>query len=234
MVFSPVDLVHGTFFDSAVRIFGLNPLSLPVFRFLWFVRCLLVFTIISPVLLVLTRGRSFILLLGGAFLLICKLLLTVSLPTYDTWEEPFAILGWMKGLVWFSLGVMLRFHPVDIRVGKLKLSIFAWILFVTFLVLKLKFGWVEDLMILPGMFGVWLIIPDTLWNRMLVSCAFPVFLVHGFVVLFLPIVYDAWPELRNTFWGFLFMSIVVFGVSLFLAMGLRRCLPRASALVFGR
>lgn len=65
MVFSPVDLVHGTFFDSAVRIFGLNPLSLPVFRFLWFVRCLLVFTIISPVLLVLTRGRSFILLLGG-------------------------------------------------------------------------------------------------------------------------------------------------------------------------
>jgi len=92
---------------------GFNPLSLPQHPHLWFVRSLILVVLISPVFLVVRRK---ILGLVVLFVIIASCIyLEVNLGQgAKSFSESFAISGWFQGLMFFPIGVYLRFNPVII------------------------------------------------------------------------------------------------------------------------
>ena len=174
---------------------GLNPCALPQHSHLWFVRALMFATLVSPLFLVL-RQR----ILGA-----CSLILFAVFCEYaafhfaagcNEWSRLFAIQGWFRGLSFFSIGVYLRFNPI--RVGCLRiihaiegrwwavaLALLPWICgaFAS----KHGFEMIVRALHLPilltSIFFLFEAVPSMSWSKWLVSCAFPIYLIHGAVLV---------------------------------------------------
>ncbi len=172
---------------------GLNPLSLPQHSHLWFLRSLLFAVLVSPFFLLLRRKWMGMIGLV-AFVLLCEYASVGISRGIHGWTKVFAIQGWFRGLAFFAIGVYLRNNPIP--VGK------WWISRSTFgkaLCFALAFApWIiGDLMekngleappvtlaiILASGFFLFLSVSESPWPKWLTSCAFPIYLIHGAVLV---------------------------------------------------
>lgn len=212
-------------------VLGFNPIKFPEYSFLWFLRCLFVLALISPLFNVLCNEKK--LWGGGRFVaFMIKLLVPCFLPQFDSWIPGFNINGWLVGLFWFSLGIFLRYHPVVLSQSCKRIILYwcaaLWLVFFAF-----QWKCLIDVFHLLGCAIFWLVISDRCWPKKLTSLAFPIFIVHGFVLIFLPIAVKQWPVLGCSLGGYFLQVLFILAACGLSISVFRRMLPRLYSITFG-
>lgn len=216
--------------------FGFDPLRSPALPPLWFVRTLFCLVVLSPLLVVPIKwGRRCGMLWTGTLLAIFWGYVVLLGSPYSALFGVSSFLT-VSGFFWFTLGLFLRLHPCLIR-----LPIWGG---VTLLIATLgvevgAFLWLPQQSIcarlipfvggLTLMLAVWSIIPGKAWPRWLTSTAFPIYLMHWFVLFPLAglLGYPA------SFPIYLFFVIVGIVLPLACTHVLRHCCPKTASLLFG-
>lgn len=227
---------------NPLNIVGLVPYDRPVLKLLWFVRGLFVFVILSPVLVWLSRDRF-----GLGFFLLTALCafgadLARQMGFPSCWGEVFDM-GMLPlgGLFHFSAGLFMRQHarvfgflmsPCGILAGGvlavLGLADFGGAMGSALLAVN-----VGILLFYLGCLSVLAKHPLAL-PASLLACAFPVYMVHRFLLLPIRLVSKVLTGSAKIPWCWHFVtSLVLFGLSVGLVLALRRIVPRTSKVVFG-
>lgn len=228
--FGSADLTDITW-QRMVRVLGLNPIAFPEYPFLWFLRCLLTMVVLSPLFAVLRSDAK----LGGGvifMLFIIKTVIPRFLPEFGSWIPGFNINGWTSALFYFPVGIFLRYHPISFS-GRGRMVLLAACGLLWGLIFAFRQEGLFDVFCLTGCVLMVELTPCKLWPKSLTSCAFPVFLLHGFVLIFFPPVIKWFPILGCSFCGYFFQVVCVFGICLMLICLLRKFMPRFASIVFG-
>ena len=206
---------------------GLYPLDRPIYGALWFLRALMIFFLISPLLVALVRklGWTFI-----GFLFLLYMLVSAFYPlSSGSAGRFFHFVFSVRGLAYFTLGIQLRRSPKVWRS-----SVFALVPGIVLMVIGILTPCmsylrhiVEVALLLWGVFSV---LPDIHLSAFWRSASFPIFLVHGFFAeSLLAIIGD---QRVNC----IVLAVFVFVVSMIASMCVVRMIrvfPRASAVLFG-
>lgn len=216
-----------------VGILGLNPLGFPSLGLLWFVRCLIVFAVVSPIFLLWTKRRGWIL----AVLFACVQLAYVILfpePTEGPWQPNWLGNAWLRAVTYFGAGVWLRFNArggFHIRRAEAVLVLaLGWALLA---VDNKVCGWIGTPI---AMVGLWYSLSGEAWNKSLTSCAFPIYLLHLFWAWFAASLISIlglkeWFAASAIAWAVKYC--IMAGGSILTALLLRWFCPRFAAVVFG-
>lgn len=236
---------HGGLFSSSslLRVFGFMPLDYPIPTPLWYVRCLFLFLCITPLLnRLLSRTRTLGLICLATFFCLSVIPDTQRATQNTTlffWQHCFSL----GGLFYFSLGFFLRHWPIRVALSRVA----AWaLLIVAFACYTLTMWgtWTNAwwtpyprfIAIPIALLAVWHLIPSNPWPRWLTGLSFPLFLIHYLVIglyqtlqgYLLPLS-TALPPTLN----YLTQWIVATGVSILLALAMKKYCPRISAVLFG-
>ena len=179
---------------------GFDPTMCPQHSHLWFIRALILAVAVSPTFLLL-RKKVFGFFALLAFGIMCELARTWLVGDVLDWERAFAISGWFRGLLFFAVGVYLRHNPIEIgclrvwhaisggrwarAVLCLTLALLPW-LFKAFL---LRHGFemvvhkIELPLLLVSIYFLFEAMPDSPWPKWITSCSFPIYLIHGAVLI---------------------------------------------------
>lgn len=236
---------HGSPFSPSqlLRIFGLYPLDHPLLVPLWYVRCLLLFLCITPLLnWLFSRTRTL-----GLICLVALFCLSVGLDTQHTSPDSM-LLFWQKcfslgGLFYFGLGLFLRHWPIRLALPRVVAGVLLAVAFSCY-ALNMWGTWQDTNWIVYlrsvvtpiVLLAVWSLIPSSPWPRWLTALSFPLFLIHYLVIgiyqtlqgYLLPLS-TALPPTLN----YLTQWIVATGVSILLALAMKKWIPRISAVLFG-
>ncbi|MBQ4385144.1 MAG: acyltransferase [Kiritimatiellae bacterium] len=221
----------------------LNGVYWPGVGILWFVKFLFVLVLISPVLLLLTRKLGKVWLTIAFFLYWC--VFTFLDPVRATGP-----LGWcvysfsLEGVAYFSAGMFLREFAVNGFILPLRksvcfmvLGLLGVLLSITCNLLQIPIGGGNYLnirhfpvpLVMAGVFGL---MPVKRFPEVLVTAAFPVYLMHGMWTVPITCILNHVPFIGATSayllkWGF------GFGMSVLSASFLRRYVPRVAGVLFG-
>lgn len=175
---------------SIINIFGLNLIDRPIFGFLWFLRLLMILIIASPIFYWATRLPFAAKLLPIGFVVSGALFCPSSY--YERWFLIAEYAFCFEGVFLFYAGMCLRIRPIDmnIRLGKtfwLILGVGLWVARV--LMVKLQFPlaayWFSWFGIVVSIYALYLTVPDKPFPKFIIAEAFPLYLVHPFVVAIL-------------------------------------------------
>ena len=222
-----------------LRAFGVNPFSLPLLKQLWFLQSLFLLVFLSPILVRALSPMSLVVTAG-------LYLIYVLRPFEWPWQV-YALFGLscsLEGLLYFSLGMWLRLHPMKMPRRGTLLAIALPI----FLAIAFAYAYCDGLgrsvaanllktVSVPCAMGVvWALTPACRWPRWLTQNAFPIFLLHLFPLI-------AIRRAAGPGWGapptgnlFLVLSgcwLVAVVFALIATEGLRRLFPRVADFVFG-
>ena len=212
-------------------VLGLHPLYCPALGALWFVRCLLVITLLSPIFYVFTLRWSLALVFAG---FVFVLIVDWKFPNPETgWLNIWMLKGWCRAAVYFSAGVWLRFNHLDIPWG------------VRYSLIPLAIGWAmlcsgNRLLYQVGIpfaiLGLWGVLSAKEWPRWLTSCAFPVYVLHGFFSMcIIGVIACAglrtWAE--SSALAFMLKWLIMSAGSVLVAVGIRKSSLKFSNIVFG-
>ena len=251
VIVSLSDLVmhRNFFFNSVEKILygiGFNPFGIfnPTGSSLWFVRALMLFVVISPIL------KRF---LGLKLLLLLGLMYAVIAPfdnavLYREFRYGFSL----EGLFYFTLGIYLRYHPVDVFssprrggahffVGAICFLLGAVLVFIPCLVnLKgLIGGYVQWIATPLLLLGTWMFMPSAQWPLWLVSCSFPIYVMHRIVLFVYYSLSRNVPFMQchllqePSIISWSVIATVVFVVPVITAILLRKLMPRLASTIFG-
>jgi len=215
---------------------GFDPFDYPMHGHYWYVRMLWVFVLVSPAFVICRRS-----LLPVCGLLIALLVFNriqvPDAPWSFFWEWTFPI----RCLFFLAVGVYLSNHQVTPLHTSRRTGLIALLFGIAMLVLlgcgvalPPEAGLLMTLCLLLGVWDLW---PVMGLPSLLLSCAFPIFTIHWFVTRLVQIILKALHQYDNTRSSFpiYFASLLAaWLVSTFLALALRRFLPRLSRLIFGR
>ena len=217
---------------------GINPFTNPLLGTLWYVRTLLIFIFISPLLVfVLKRWCLVVLLL--AFL---KGFLFFGEES-GTWGYFFERFLGASFLIYFLLGAAIRLKLILIPRFKneiLKLGLACFLLWCVLIALQVVGGscfWIRVARRLifhtstaAMLYFIWRIMPTNRWPDLLTSSAFPIYLLHWFVLDFYAKIFYSAPQTIMQVVARMGFGIIV---SLVLSVSARLVFPKASALLFG-
>jgi len=169
------------------RLFGLDLTKMPVLIPLWYVRCLLILVLMSPLLKFLVRKF-------GLLWLVISSVLMMTAGFYGS-ATITAILDKsisLRGIFYFSVGMYIQDHTFEIKSKR----ILVWCALVGgMLLLCSVYFRVTNLNLdscllraaIPFlMYAVWSVMPDRAWPRWLTSCAFPMYITH---IIFIHVFY---------------------------------------------
>lgn len=231
------------FVSNPLNILGLVPTGRPVLKLLWFVRGLFVFVVLSPLVWFAVRGRSglgFVLLALSCFFGV-KLM---TLPGLQLGSEKMFGMGVLPlgGLFHFSAGMFMRSH------GKVFASLMSalptTLIFGAGLILGTSIlsplDWIDgplrsvgNLSVYIGCLSLFAKYPVSI-SPMLLSCAFPVYLLHRFLLLPIRLVFKLLTGSTMVPWCWHFiMSLVLFAFSVGFVLLMRRLIPKTSKVIFG-
>ena len=224
---------------------GFDPLAPPPLGSMWYIRTLLLLTLVSPVIVwVLKRfPRAFIL---SAWVLS----LVAGANNWDrTNALPLCVEEIGRGLVFFAVGIFLRRNSIRVAGRKL----WAWSSVIALALLAVHMG--QDvgqgytgmsreaslgIVAIPFMlYAVWGMIPAKPWAKGFTSLAFPCYLMHAFVINMLNIGISALVKLSGLpqsvheelhLWIPLVLAVPV---TLLLGYALHRCFPKTAGVLFG-
>lgn len=222
-----------------MAIVGLHPFENPLTP-LWFLRTLFLFVLISPVLLKAVRWSKYaaialLVVIWGAWIGFSYALSRGMIVKDSPLEEVLTWLFSLKNLFFFSAGLVLRYNPFQLpklkglrliaSVGVIGLSLWAAI------------GGVKVYLYLPLLIVcLYWIMPSKPWPKVLTSCAFPVYLLHMFVVSVMGIVIknvSLFSRLHGNVVGWIVDCGIAFAICVLITCGLRRYFPRIAYWWFG-
>lgn len=218
---------------------GIYPFEHPMLATLWYVRALLIFIIIAPLLkssLIRFRWK----LLFAAFVLWCfNLGWGANHGNWKYFAYDFLGAGWV---FFFLLGMAMRTGILIVDV-KLKHKVFLWgvglvVLKPILCVLALDRCWgmqyvvfcADKIMVPTLMLISWQLIPAKKWPRAITDLAFPIYLIHWFVASIFGYLFYGSAESMAQF--VIRFSVIVF-LSAVIAMAVKRLIPCVSRVLFG-
>lgn len=221
-------------FASVVRALGLNPFMSPELGVTWYVRSLLLLVLISPVIVKTLRNY------GGGVIVASYVLYVVGYAL-STWGSPLSMAlvrrcFSFQGLAFFTIGMYLRMHPLDIAVKKFWLAA-SFVAGVMLMFVKARcfgnmvlFQGLTTLIIPLILLPAWALIPDRPWPKFLVSTSFGVYLVHMFFVRVAQHFAAGWLQ---TLPGFVIAYSLIVVCSVFFVLAIKRLVPKFAAFIFG-
>ena len=210
---------------------------------LWFIRFLIVLVLLSPVILFLVRR------LGKIWLFVAFVAYWGVYSFVDP-VTPYGSLGWcvydfsLEGVAYFSTGFFLRLHDglfvkLNGRFAYAMLLIgFALVLCSVSLNYLYEFGEGSNYLnlrhfplpfLMAGMYGI---MPDNRFPRVLASASFPVYLMHGIWAMPITCALNQLGIIPNVM-QYLIKWVGAFGLSVLSAWRLRRYAPRLASVLFG-
>lgn len=220
--------------------FGLCPFGLTNLTVLWYVRDLMVLVLISPLLFGCLRKfgfHSLILIFGFYSFLFPWPERVFKAGGYVDglfWNGVFSLVG----IFWFVLGMAIRDEIVRFERRKFYryAALMFAILFIAMRAICVYYGnqlyKVFGFLSVPfTMYFVWDIMPSKQWVSWLCTNAFPVYLIHKFVLTIISIVMSFWtlPMLA----GYFLRAAMASVLSVIIAVGMRKWTPRISSVAFG-
>lgn len=227
--------------EYVINMFGLNLMERPIFGFLWFVRLLMILIVLSPIFYRVARSVFAARLLPIGFVVAGVLFCpsAYSSKYYLMAEYAFCFEG---GFLFYA-GMCLRIRPFDmnIRFGKmfwLILGAGLWVARV--LMVKLQFPlvayWFSWFGIVVSIYALYLTVPDKPFSKFIIAEAFPLYLVHPFVVAILAGLIKALGHreyILTSVLLFVVRWVLVVLVS-FVAIKIgRKIMPRVASVLFG-
>ena len=215
---------------------GLDLGGSPGYYPLWYVRCLFFFVLLSP----LFKACVSKLRLGWLVLAFLATSAFSALPddpeNRPFWSDSLRACLPLSGVFYFSVGIYLRRFNIAIRSTPLALACAVYgvgiLLLRTFVRLRgmeLPVG--VDFLVLPAlMFAVWHLMPACAFPVWLISCSFPIYLLHLIVLVYASVAVKHSPIERQT--GAILSCIVAIIASIVLTNLLRKRFPRLADFLF--
>lgn len=221
------------------QLFGVYPFEHPLLATLWYVRALMVFVIISPILkYVLTRWKWMTLIV--AFGLWCANRgwgLNHGNVKYFMYD--FLGAGWV---LFFLIGMAIRLAAINIEVKRKKGLLFVGIIAISLTPLLIVTGaskivGMSYLIYVIGkikipllMLVLWNWISDKKWPRSLTSLSFPIYLIHWFIAHMFGCLF--YSSAKSGFQlTFRFGTLLI--LSWLIAVIIKKFLPKLSEILFG-
>lgn len=221
------------------RLIGLSPYEHPLLPTLWFVRVLLVFVGISPLMKFLLEKFPLPTLIGSFILWGMNRGYGVNVGNVRYFFYDFCGFGWV---FFFIVGIYIRRTTCTLNKGMLKiLGIVGVCMFITQLLITkyqlhnlvagkiLSYG-ITKIIVLPLMLSIWLTMPSKRLLPSVVNCAFPIYILHWFA---LPITRRLIPHGCNTLTGLVGEISLAFGTSLLMSILIKKFCPKVAKVVFG-
>ena len=224
-----------------LHIFGIDPLHYPYMVPLWFLRCLFLFVLISPLIAwIIKKGKR---------VSVIFLLMVFPLGILRNFFSPVeGELLWctvgtfsLLNLFYFALGFHLTLYPP--RQPKTKLPTYlagcAWMMLLTLQVLALLHssnfsGYFHFLSIPIGLYFVWQITSTKPWSRTLTQASFPIFILHVFFLSIIGLVLKNFvPVVRGAFITCFISSGLAFFCSILVSYFTHKYVPRMAHFLFG-
>lgn len=228
-------------FPSIIDVFGLNPFKYPYLVPLWFLRCLFLFVLISPVVAWIVKKKqrlSFIFLLMIFPLgLLRNILHPVEGEILWCTVGTFSLLN----IFYFSLGFHLALYPPQHSCSKM-VTYFAgggWILLLILKVLALLYfpalsGCFAFLSIPIGIYFVWQITSDKSWSQSVMRTSFPIFILHMFFLSIIGLVIKKLiPNIEGNLITCLTSSIIAFFCPMLFSYFMHKLFPQTTYFLFG-
>jgi len=229
--------VNGITLPKVASYLGFNMFDYPMHGHYWYVRMLFMFVLIAPLFTICRRRKV------GAVIIALLLALLVGFNRVlgqgperwlFFWEWTFPI----RCLVFIAIGIWLSANRLTLPrwIGRVALIVGCALLTLKGLGINLgpELSLLTTLLLMLGVWENWYVWH---WPTIILSCAFPVFTLHWFVTRGTQIVLKVagqYDNTRSSFPVYIVSLIAAWVVSFFIAYLMRRCMPRLSAVVFGR
>ena len=203
---------------------------------LWYVRCLLLFVVLSPLF------RFLVTRLGGFWLLVAFLLTlfhrSTVWPAYSDLHNVFDLGFSLSGVFYFSLGMWIRSVAMP-RCNARFLPVFSILVSLSFLIAQAFL--ISRRITLPAhlttlsipfmMYALWTLVPAAKWPAWLTGSSFPIFLMHMPMVVYfgLPVKHSF---LKDTVTGNVLVLVCVTVIPIAITVCLQRRFPKLSRFLF--
>lgn len=219
---------------------GLNPYATPWYGQLWFVRALIIIVVgFSLVPDCVFRNRVLMLLAVSLLGVIC--FIGRPFVGFGPWAMSYTVS--LEGAFYFSIGIFLRLHPLNLRVTKvmslalIALALALFVLRTHFLqnnekALAAYIGFAASPMLIAGLFFG---LPSFEVPKWLAVATFPCFILHRFILMALGASQRVNTSyvLGDSIALYFGCAIFAFALSIGIATIMSRCFPKANAFVFG-
>ncbi len=221
------------------RLFGVALYYLPLLAPLWYVRALILFMLLSPLLLMLLRKKR------GLALVFLGVLWTIACFA-TSWDykpgEPSAF--WIttlsfSGLFYFTLGAFLRTYSICLRLSPILTFLAGMGLFAIKLwAIELNLCWCHYLdcpAIFLTLYAVWQWMPPRILFPKLQTVSFPIYVIHLFFISFCGFCFNTLnlSEAANTLPAYFAIAIAAIAGSILTSLLLQRAFPRLARILFG-
>lgn len=220
---SPMIWLSGSnLWPSVWKWFGLDFTNPPALNPLWFLRTLMLLILVSPLLFCALQKVGWWLVVACFVFCACVVFFSPDRGIFIWTLRP-------EALLYFSVGMCLRWYSVHVIRPTLvgMLSLLASIVLVV-----VSRSWCSSCFFIPlFMLGLWLLMPTSQIPKWLTGMAFPIYLIHPFVIKLFS---SAMERMGN---GSLLLLLVQFvcvvGLSIGCAQVIRIFAPRWSVWLFG-
>ncbi len=220
-----------------LNVFGLTCRKWPYYVPLWFVRWLLVMILCSHLFIgIIRRGKT----VAVVYLTLLFIAFVYGGPLFR--ELPVLQVFSFAGMFFFNLGLFLRIYPLQVRISlPMAVTLFGigMGLFTCDLYGQLNtVDWLKYLhpfAIVCVLVGVWTFVPSRQWGCRIVTCSFPIFLLHVFVLSPLDIAKRNLPALPypSGITEYLLNGVLAIGGSIVIALLFRKFFPKTATVFFG-
>lgn len=211
-------------------VLGFFPLMFPALGLTWFIRSLFIMALISPVFAVCKQKW------GWAFVLISYASMCVAeqyCPEFGRgWMEKWLLVGWLRALSYFSVGIYLRYNGGNSVGAKVPRLVAVAMFVVAAASFSLDFPGRVFFATPLAIVGLWYMLRSVSLPTTMTSCAFPIYLIHSFVGVVLSGVGSAIVLAPTATW-WMTRFVLMFLGSLIVAMAIKRVVPTISRLIFG-
>lgn len=222
------------------HVFGFEWTNYPLLGILWYVRCLMLFVLLSPVIECLIRRGCLLVLLvpcGVVYALVCAQYCHVDVACgFFKWFLS------VEGVIYFSIGCFLRQKTIYRWQIKTITAAIMLLLGVTGVIAQpllaregVAWSGVLRVLFIPLiLLPVWRMMPSGNFATRAPGLSFRIFLLHPFVLLVWAVIasrFRAGADCQGIVW--LIKSIFVLVATIVSAFLIRKCFPGFSRLVFG-
>lgn len=227
--------------SSMCEILGIYPWGMPKCYPLWFLKELYVFSLLTPLTFGLMKRRAVLGIIPVGSFLLTLALMSLTIISHRT----YVVLYCADGIIWYTIGLFLGHFAVErYKVPRwiyVVVSVVSVVGLLGYAVLYPYLGAIPRLLsikaIIPFMMlSLWWIIPAKALPGWLSGTAFPIYLLHLFALkstMFVAGGLLGRDYVNHTLTGVFIQWCFALGMSVLLAVVLRRIMPRSAALLFG-
>ena len=218
-----------------MRVMGLHLYAFPLLVPLWYVRTLLIFVIVSPLI------KAFVWRWGWGALLVAYLIaLAAPMLPNGVWGGFFGTFFSLRGLFYFMVGMWIASVQGKHLMLSNKYSA-KWFLLVGLVMVGVsafcvfKFGpkssyWTRLVFVPPLLIGFWGVVPVHTLPRFITEASFPMYLLHV-PVMYVGGLFFSWHT--ETMLGWWMKYVFALAGSVFVCWVMKRFFPRIASVAFG-